>query len=89
MNFLVILRPKYCIIQREREPHGTLGFDRGGIGQPSHQGKKFSKENCFQLYFAKVEAAAKKQAKQDFEAERRAMQEKMETEISELQTHLK
>ena len=37
----------------------------------------------------KVEAAARKQAKQDFEAERRAMQEKMETEISELQTHLK
>ena len=41
------------------------------------------------MYFVKVEAAARKQAKQDFEAERRAMQEKMETEISELQTHLK
>ena len=77
------------IFQRERKPHGTLGFNRGGIGQPSDQGGEFSKENCFRLYFVKVEAAAKKQAKQDFEAERRAMQEKMETEISELQTHLK
>ena len=38
---------------------------------------------------AKVEAAARRQAKLDFEAERRAMQEKMESEISELQTHLK
>jgi len=38
---------------------------------------------------AKVEAAARKQAQSDFEAERRAMQEKMETEVQELQTHLK
>ena len=36
-----------------------------------------------------VEAAARKQAQIDFEAERRAMQEKMEAEVQELQTHLK
>jgi len=38
---------------------------------------------------AKVEAAARKQAQIDFEAERCAMQDKMEAEVQELQTHLK
>ena len=36
-----------------------------------------------------MEAAARRQAQQDFEAERRAMQEKMESEVTELQTHLR
>ena len=36
-----------------------------------------------------MEAAARRQAQQDFEAERRAMQEKMEAEVQELQTHLR
>ena len=36
-----------------------------------------------------MEAAARRQAQQDFEAERRAMQEKMEAEVTELQTHLR
>ena len=36
-----------------------------------------------------VEAAARKQAEIDFEGERRAMQEKMDAEVQELQTHLK
>ena len=36
-----------------------------------------------------VEAAAREEAKVDFEAERRMMQVKMESEVQELQTHLK
>jgi len=38
---------------------------------------------------ARVEAAAREQAKVDFEAERRQMQTRMEAEVQELQTHLK
>ena len=44
---------------------------------------------CKIFLLIKVEAAAKRQAQMDFEAERRAMQEKMEAEVQQLQTHLR
>ena len=88
----MIKQLKTFIIQRKRESQRSSGLNRGRARQPGCQGTHC---HCHQIPEVKpvcltqVEAAARRQAKQDFEAERRAMQEKMETEIAELQTHLK
>jgi len=55
----------------------------------SHTAHLASIEAEMDSQVARVEAAARRQAQVDFEAERRAMQEKMESEVEELQTHLK
>ena len=33
-----VIETKIFVLQRKRKPHGPLGFNRGRIGQPSHQG---------------------------------------------------
>jgi len=55
----------------------------------SHSAHLASIEAEMDHQVARVEAAAREQAKVDFEAERKAMQVKMEAEVQELQTHLK
>ena len=91
----MIKQLKTFTIQRKRESQRSPGLNRGRARQPGCQGTHCQCQHFNPIPEVKpvcltqVEAAARRQAKQDFEAERRAMQEKMETEIAELQTHLK